>query len=103
MCIYTFQSMKTWNIIIIASDRAVYQVILPLMLEVLAVLAVAVLGGGSTTDGQDTIRMPPSLTVSKIRSLKEQALVAAIHAKLEISTVATIAVWFVGWFLIYHW
>jgi hypothetical protein len=51
-------------------------------------------GGGSTTDGHDMIRMPSSLTLSKIRSLKEQALRAAIHAKLEISTVALAVVYF---------
>ena len=48
-------------------------------------------GGG---EGQDTIRMPPSLTLSKIRSLKQQALVAALKAKLEISTVALAIVYF---------
>jgi Cyclin, N-terminal domain len=51
-------------------------------------------GGGGTTDGHDTIRMPPSLTLSKIRSLKQQALRAAINAKLEISTVALAVVYF---------
>ena len=45
-------------------------------------------------EGQDTIRMPPSLTLSKIRSLKQQALVAALKAKLEISTVALAIVYF---------
>ncbi|KAG7365908.1 cyclin-like protein [Nitzschia inconspicua] len=49
---------------------------------------------GGLNDGQDTIRMPPSLTLSKIRSLKEQALRAAINAKLEISTVALAVVYF---------
>ena len=38
-------------------------------------------GGG----GKETIRMPPSLTLSKIRSIKHQALVAAVKARLEIS------------------
>jgi hypothetical protein len=38
--------------------------------------------------------MPPSLTLSKIRSLKQQALVAALKAKLEISTVALAIVYF---------
>lgn len=40
------------------------------------------------------IRMPPSLTLSKIRSLKQQALMAALKAKLEISTVALAIVYF---------
>ena len=38
--------------------------------------------------------MPPSLTLSKIRSLKEQALAAAVRAKLEISTVALAIIYF---------
>jgi hypothetical protein len=50
--------------------------------------------GGGGGDGHDTIRMPPSLTLSKIRSLKQQALVAALKAKLEISTVALAIVYF---------
>ncbi|KAL3922203.1 MAG: hypothetical protein SGILL_002330 [Bacillariaceae sp.] len=50
--------------------------------------------GGGAAEGQETIRMPPSLTLSKIRSLKEQALMAAIKAKLEISTVALAIVYF---------
>lgn len=40
------------------------------------------------------IRMPPSLTLSKIRSLKMQALFAAVKAKLEIGTVALANVYF---------
>lgn len=38
--------------------------------------------------------MPPSLTLSKIRSLKHQALMAAVRAKLEIGTVALACVYF---------
>ncbi len=49
---------------------------------------------GGTGEGQETIRMPPSLTLSKIRSLKQQALAAAVRAKLEISTVALAIVYF---------
>ena len=45
-------------------------------------------GGAVSGEGKETIRMPPSLTLSKIRSLKQQALAAAVKAKLEISTVA---------------
>jgi hypothetical protein len=45
-------------------------------------------------DGQETIRMPPSLTLSKIRSIKRQALEAAVKAKLELSTVALAFVYF---------
>ena len=48
--------------------------------------------GGTAAD--TTIRMPPSLTLSKIRSLKRQALLAAVKAKLEISTVALAIVYF---------
>lgn len=52
----------------------------------------------SSTEGpgekQIQIRMPPSLTLSKIRSLKRQALVAAVKAKLEIGTVALACVYF---------
>ena len=57
-------------------------------------------GGGGSTDGggseggRETIRMPPSLTLSKIRSLKQQALAAAVRAKLEISTVALAIIYF---------
>ena len=49
-------------------------------------------GGGG--EGKGTIRMPPSLTLSKIRSLKQQALAAAVRAKLEISTVALAIIYF---------
>jgi hypothetical protein len=45
-------------------------------------------------DAKETIRMPPSLTLSKIRSVKQQALVAAVKAKIEISTVALAIVYF---------
>jgi len=55
-------------------------------------------GGGDSCDGggegKETIRMPPSLTLSKIRSLKQQALTAAVKAKLEISTVALAIIYF---------
>jgi len=44
--------------------------------------------------GEKTIRMPPSLTLSKIRSLKSQALKAAVKANLEIGTVALACVYF---------
>jgi hypothetical protein len=43
---------------------------------------------------RDTIRMPPSLTLSKIRSLKQQALVACIRARIEISTLALAIIYF---------
>ncbi len=45
-------------------------------------------------DAKETIRMPPSLTLSKIRSIKQQALRAAVTAKLEISTVALSIIYF---------
>ena len=48
----------------------------------------------STMDAMDTIRMPPSLTLSKIRGVKQQALVAAINANMEVSTVALACVYF---------
>eukprot|EP00980_Cylindrotheca_fusiformis_P015138 scaffold4183_cov137-Cylindrotheca_fusiformis.AAC.1 len=48
----------------------------------------------SVGDPKETIRMPPSLTLSKIRSLKRQALLAAVKARLEISTVALAIVYF---------
>jgi len=53
-------------------------------------------GGGGVTGGEakETIRMPPSLTLSKIRSIKQQALLVAVQAKLEISTVALSIVYF---------
>jgi len=43
---------------------------------------------------EKVIRMPPSLTLSKIRSLKRQALLAAVKAKLQIGTVALACVYF---------
>ncbi|KAL9181285.1 hypothetical protein ACHAXT_010090 [Thalassiosira profunda] len=43
---------------------------------------------------RETIRMPPSLTLSKIRSLKQQALVACVRARIEISTLALACVYF---------
>mmetsp|Transcript_33880 Transcript_33880/g.82150 ORF Transcript_33880/g.82150 Transcript_33880/m.82150 type:complete len:718 (+) Transcript_33880:922-3075(+) len=48
----------------------------------------------SGADASEIIRMPPSLTLSKIRSLKQQALRAAVKARLEISTVALAIVYF---------
>jgi hypothetical protein len=48
----------------------------------------------SSDGGKETIRMPPSLTLSKIRSIKHQALVAAVKARLEIGTVALAYVYF---------
>ena len=48
-------------------------------------------GGGE----EEIIRMPPSLTLSKIRSAKQQIMLAAIHdAHLEVSTVALAFVYF---------
>jgi len=49
---------------------------------------------GSITAEREIIRMPPSLTLSKIRSLKQQALVACIRSKIEISTLALACVYF---------
>jgi hypothetical protein len=63
-------------------------------------MSISTVGGGGSIDGgtgeggTETIRMPPSLTLSKIRSLKRQALAAAVRAKLEISTVALAIVYF---------
>lgn len=51
-------------------------------------------GGGAPTKEKQTIRMPPSLTLSKIRSLKNQALKLALKANLEIGTVALACVYF---------
>lgn len=48
----------------------------------------------ATTTAEKQLRMPPSLTLSKIRSLKHQALLAAVQANLEISTVALACVYF---------
>lgn len=47
-----------------------------------------------SVDAMDTIRMPPSLTLSKIRGVKQQALVAAVNANMEVSTVALACVYF---------
>jgi hypothetical protein len=47
-----------------------------------------------TTAKEKVIRMPPSLTLSKIRSLKLQALAAVVKAKAEISTLALACVYF---------
>jgi hypothetical protein len=43
---------------------------------------------------RETIRMPPSLTLSKIRSLKQQALVACVASQIELSTLALACVYF---------
>jgi len=51
-------------------------------------------GGGITGQKEKQIRMPPSLTLSKIRSLKNQALLAAVKAGLEVGTVALACVYF---------
>jgi hypothetical protein len=48
----------------------------------------------SAGDTKPILRMPPSLTLSKIRSLKLQALQAAVKAKLEIATVALACIYF---------
>lgn len=48
----------------------------------------------SITGEFDNIRIPPSLTLSKIRSLKQTALTACIKAKIEVSTVALASVYF---------
>jgi hypothetical protein len=49
----------------------------------------------TSVDAMDTtIRMPPSLTLSKIRGVKQQALVAAVNANMEVSTVALACVYF---------
>jgi Cyclin, N-terminal domain len=50
--------------------------------------------GSSAVPAEKTIRMPPSLTLSKIRSIKSQALKAAVKANLEIGTVALACVYF---------
>mmetsp|Transcript_19285 Transcript_19285/g.39891 ORF Transcript_19285/g.39891 Transcript_19285/m.39891 type:complete len:413 (-) Transcript_19285:787-2025(-) len=61
----------------------------------------SVSSSSATSDAQNAsvqqekqLRIPPSLTLSKIRSLKQQALEAAVKAKLEISTVALACVYF---------
>ena len=48
----------------------------------------------ASTSKEMVLRMPPSLTLSKIRSLKHQALLAAVKAKLEIGTLALACVYF---------
>lgn len=49
----------------------------------------------SNTEKEVNIRMPPSLTLSKIRSIKQQALVFCVmKANLEVSTVALACVYF---------
>eukprot|EP00577_Skeletonema_sp_RCC1716_P001578 CAMPEP_0113425518 /NCGR_PEP_ID=MMETSP0013_2-20120614/30215_1 /TAXON_ID=2843 ORGANISM="Skeletonema costatum, Strain 1716" /NCGR_SAMPLE_ID=MMETSP0013_2 /ASSEMBLY_ACC=CAM_ASM_000158 /LENGTH=897 /DNA_ID=CAMNT_0000313691 /DNA_START=37 /DNA_END=2727 /DNA_ORIENTATION=+ /assembly_acc=CAM_ASM_000158 len=50
--------------------------------------------GRQTSGERNVIRMPPSLTLSKIRSLKQQALMACIRSKIEISTLALACVYF---------
>eukprot|EP00934_Nitzschia_sp_Nitz4_P008187 Nitzschia sp. Nitz4//scaffold10_size219509//137407//140157//NITZ4_001441-RA/size219509-processed-gene-0.85-mRNA-1//1//CDS//3329532959//8177//frame0 len=45
-------------------------------------------------DAKETIRMPPSLTLSKIRSMKRQLLQIAVDAQIEISSVALAIVYF---------
>jgi hypothetical protein len=57
-------------------------------------VATAAASAASTLKDNMQIRMPPSLTLSKIRSLKHQALIAAVKARLEIGTVALAAVHF---------
>jgi hypothetical protein len=48
----------------------------------------------SITPEIETIRMPPSLTLSKIRNIKQQALLACIDCNIEVSTVALACVYF---------
>jgi Cyclin, N-terminal domain len=48
----------------------------------------------ASTTKEKVMRMPPSLTLSKIRSLKQQALAAVVKAKVEISTLALACVYF---------
>ena len=48
----------------------------------------------SVTSSSEIIRMPPSLTLSKIRNIKQQALVACVNANVEVSTVALACVYF---------
>jgi hypothetical protein len=50
--------------------------------------------GSSSIDPKDTLRMPPSLTLSKIRSIKREALMAAVTFKMEVSTVALACIYF---------
>jgi hypothetical protein len=48
--------------------------------------------GGEGPKEKPILRIPPSLTLSKIRSLKQQALAAAIKAQLEVGTVGAYTV-----------
>jgi hypothetical protein len=48
----------------------------------------------ASTTKEMNLRLPPSLTLSKIRSLKRQALLAAVKAKLEIGSLALACVYF---------
>lgn len=50
--------------------------------------------GTSFNSDIDSIRMPPSLTLSKIRSLKQQILMIGLKSDLEISTIALASVYF---------
>jgi len=43
---------------------------------------------------EDTIRMPPSLTLSKIRAVKRQSLLGCLEAGCEVGTVALACVFF---------
>lgn len=45
-------------------------------------------------DPTDEINMPPSLTLSKIRNVKQQAFIACVKADLEVSTVSLACVYF---------
>ena len=59
----------------------------------------SITSAGSSSDGQKAgkekqLRIPPSLTLSKIRSIKEQALMASIKAGVEVATVALACVYF---------
>eukprot|EP00814_Leptocylindrus_danicus_P006195 CAMPEP_0116006350 /NCGR_PEP_ID=MMETSP0321-20121206/1681_1 /TAXON_ID=163516 /ORGANISM="Leptocylindrus danicus var. danicus, Strain B650" /LENGTH=890 /DNA_ID=CAMNT_0003474897 /DNA_START=161 /DNA_END=2833 /DNA_ORIENTATION=- len=48
----------------------------------------------SERDVEDEIRMPPSLTLSKIRNIKQEALLACNKANVEVSTVSLACVYF---------
>ncbi|KAL7574979.1 hypothetical protein ACA910_010798 [Epithemia clementina (nom. ined.)] len=61
----------------------------------------SVTSGSTGSDGPNTtgpkekqLRIPPSLTLSKIRSLKQQALAAVVKGKLQIGTLALCIVYF---------
>jgi len=45
-------------------------------------------------DDEREIKMPPSLTLSKVRSLKQQALIGGIGSGLKISTTALACIYF---------